>query len=122
MIFFNCVSKSYKEGKKAVDNLSLTIEDGTIFGFLGPNGAGKSTTIKMIVGLLSQDSGTISIDSTSDALQIKRNLGYVPDEPLFYERMTGMEHIDFICNVFQVSDRKQRTEELCTLFDFHALS
>ncbi|MDY0289406.1 MAG: ABC transporter ATP-binding protein [Sphaerochaeta sp.] len=123
MIEFNHVSKRYDPKKpNAVDSLSLTIESGQIFGFLGPNGAGKSTTIKMLVGMLAPDSGSILIDGKevgSDSLAIKRIIGYVGDEPLFYEKMTGLRHLNFIADIFEVSKekRKERIEEYAALFE-----
>ncbi|MDT4762893.1 ABC transporter ATP-binding protein [Sphaerochaeta sp. PS] len=123
MIEFKQVSKSYSSGKpKAVDNLNLSIASGQIFGFLGPNGAGKSTTIKMLVGLLSPDSGTITIDGKemgNESLAIKRLIGYVSDEPLFYEKMTGSRHLDFISDLFAVSSAERRAKigELALLFE-----
>jgi len=106
VIEFSKVSKSYNNGKvRAVDNLTLTVQPGEIFGFLGPNGAGKTTTIKMLVGLLPQDSGSIKvneIDTVSDPLGVKRSTGYVPDQPEVYEKLTGMEYLSFIADVFRV--------------------
>ena len=111
MIQFQNVSKSYNKGEvKAVDDLHLDVENGELFGFLGPNGAGKTTTIKMMTGLLKPDSGTIllnSLDIKRKPLQAKRIIGYVPDEPVFYEKMTGIQFLTFIADVFNVP-RKQR--------------
>ncbi|HKL59739.1 MAG TPA: ABC transporter ATP-binding protein [Sphaerochaeta sp.] len=123
MIEFKQISKRYDNKKrKAVDSLSLTIEGGQIFGFLGPNGAGKSTTIKMLVGLLAPDSGSIFVDGKEvgkDSLAIKSLIGYVSDEPLFYEKMTGIRHLNFIADIFELSleIRKERIEELASLFE-----
>lgn len=121
--------KRYGNQKKnAVDDLSLSIESGRIFGFLGPNGAGKSTTIKMLVGLLQPDQGTIQFDgknSKTDALSYKQCIGYVPDEPVFYERMTALEHLTFIADIYEVEQkmRKARIDELAkTLLLSDALS
>ena len=123
MIEFKQVSKRYDPNKpNAVDCLSFTIESGQIFGFLGPNGAGKSTTIKMLVGLLAPDSGSIFVEGKEvgkDSLVIKRMIGYVADEPLFYEKMTGSRHLAFIADIFEVPQeiRKGRIEELSSLFE-----
>ena len=99
MIEIRNVSKSYNRGTvKAVDNLDLTVNTGEIFGFLGPNGAGKTTTIKLIVGLLRPDNGTIiinGIDNQKDPLACKAMTTYVPDNPDVYERLTGMEYLNF---------------------------
>ena len=104
MIELRKVSKSYNKGTvKAVDELDLIVEPGRIFGFLGPNGAGKSTTIKMIVGLLKPDSGSIlldGMDTRTDALRCKAITAYVPDNPDVYERLTGMEYLNFIGDVY----------------------
>jgi len=90
------VSKSYAKGKvKAVDNVTLSVKPGEIFGFLGPNGAGKTTTIKMIVGLLQPDAGSISvagIDVQKEPLAAKFRFGYVADQPQVYDRLTGIEY------------------------------
>ena len=100
MIELNQVSKSYNKGKvKAVDDLNLVVNPGEIFGFLGPNGAGKTTTIKMIVGLLKPDTGTIAVnglDTQRDSLKCKAITTYVPDFPAVYERLTGLEYLNFI--------------------------
>ena len=122
MIEFRQVSKRYDPKKpNAVDALSLTIESGQIFGFLGPNGAGKSTTIKMLVGMLYPDSGSIFVEGKEvgkDSLAIKRLIAYVGDEPLFYERMTGFRHLNFIADIYEVGqqERKERIEKYASLF------
>jgi len=124
MVTFQNVSKSYVKGKKAVDGLTLDVPDGAIYGFLGPNGAGKSTTIKMMASLLLPDAGKLTIgghEAGGDALPIKAMVGYVPDEPLFYDKMTGRQHLAFICDVYRVEEREKRIGELCALLDFHAL-
>jgi ABC-2 type transport system ATP-binding protein len=100
------VSKSYNRGSvKAVDDLTLTVKPGEIFGFLGPNGAGKTTTIKMIVGLLKPDAGRISVegfDAVTDPLKTKQITTYVPDYPSIYDRLTGLEYLNFIGDVYGV--------------------
>jgi ABC-2 type transport system ATP-binding protein len=123
VIEFRRVSKSYNKGKvKAVDDLDLVIKPGEIFGFLGPNGAGKTTTIKMIVGLLKPDAGTITInglDSQKDALKCKAMTAYVPDYPAIYERLTGLEYLNFIGDVYGVAkeDRIARIEKWLEIFE-----
>ena len=87
MIEFRSITKEYKKGIKAVDNLNLTLEEGKIFGFLGPNGAGKSTTIKMLVSILPSSSGEIlynGVDVMKDPVEFDRFLAYVLDELKFY--------------------------------------
>lgn len=123
MISFSNVTKCYGKGKNpAVDHLELQVRPGEIFGFLGPNGAGKSTTIKMLVGMLRQDSGIIKVgrfDNLDSSTELKKLLGYVPDEPLFYERMTGLRHINFICDLYGIPGkaRESRTLKLAELFE-----
>ena len=99
-------SKSYKNGKKAVDNISLTVKDGEIFAFIGHNGAGKTTTIKSIVGILEFEEGDILIDGISikkDPLKCKSEIAYIPDNPDIYESLTGIQYLNFIADIFNVS-------------------
>ena len=123
MIELKHVSKSYNRGKvKAVDDLTLTVRPGEIFGFLGPNGAGKTTTIKMIVGLLRPDTGTITVeglDAERDALKCKAVTTYVPDYPNVYERLTGLEYLNFIGDVYGVSkaERLERIGKWLEIFE-----
>jgi ABC-2 type transport system ATP-binding protein len=117
------VSKSYNKGRvKAVNDLDLTVKPGEIFGFLGPNGAGKTTTLKMIVGLLRPDSGTILInglDNRTRDLDCKRLTTYVPDYPSVYERLTGLEYLNFIGDVYGVpkEDRLKRIRKWLEVFE-----
>jgi ABC-2 type transport system ATP-binding protein len=122
MITLESVSKSYNGTIKAVDNISLEIKDGEIFGFLGPNGAGKTTTIKMITGILDADSGNIginSLDIKKNALEAKKQFGFVPDDPNIFLRLKGIEYLNFIADIYDVSagDRKQRIEEYAQRFE-----
>jgi len=123
MIKLTDVSKTYSKGSKpAVKKLNLTVPDGKIFGFLGPNGAGKSTTIKMIVGILGQDSGTIEVngfDNHNNIIEIKRKIGFIPDESSFYDKMTAIRYLNFISDIFEVNeeDRKTRIEKYSKMFD-----
>lgn len=123
MIEIKNISKSYNRGNiKAVDDLNLNVQKGEIFGFLGPNGAGKTTTIKMIVGLLNPDSGSIIIkgfDNRMNPIEAKSNIGYVPDNPNLYDRLTGTEYLNFMADVYQVpSDiRKERVAYYLGMFD-----
>lgn len=124
MIELKNVSKTYSNGKvKAVDNINLTINAGEIFGFLGPNGAGKTTTIKMIVGLLTHDTGKIKVDGIDideNPIEVKKKIGYVPDNPDIYDKLTGIEYINFICDIYDISEDK-RKEKLMRLLDIFEL-
>lgn len=123
MIEFQHVSKSYAKGKvRAVDELTLTVSSGEIFGFLGPNGAGKTTTIKMVVGLLRPDTGSIKVnglDAQADALRTKAMTTYVPDYPAVYERLTGLEYLNFIGDVYGVpkAERLDRIGKWLEIFE-----
>ena len=99
-------TKSYKGGTKAVDDLSLTVEDGDIYGFIGHNGAGKTTTIKAVVGIMDFDSGEIEIDGMSireKPIECKRITAYIPDNPDLYDSMTGIQYLNFIGDIFVIS-------------------
>lgn len=122
MIELKNVSKKYKKEKKVIDNLSLKINDGEIFGFLGPNGAGKTTTIKMITGILELDEGDIFIDNKSiqkEPIEAKKLMGLVPDNPDVFLKLKGIEYLNFIADVYEVSteDRIKRIEELAEKFE-----
>jgi len=126
MIEFRGVSKSYAKGRvKAVDGLTLTVPPGEIFGFLGPNGAGKTTTIKMIVGLLRPDAGTIMVegfDVQKEPLRSKAVTTFVPDTPAVYDRLTGLEYLNFIGDVYGVPkrDRLDRISKWLEIFELAA--
>lgn len=107
--------------KKAVDNLSLHIARGEIYGFIGHNGAGKTTTLKSVVGILGFDEGRILIDGKSIAeepLACKKEIAYIPDNPDLYEYMSGIKYLNFIADVFGVpaAARKERIEKYSELF------
>jgi ABC-2 type transport system ATP-binding protein len=113
--------KRYGE-KAAVDDVSLEVHPGEIFGFLGPNGAGKTTTIKVIVGLLQPTSGTVRVgghDVQKEPLQAKASSGYVPDEPHLYPKLTGRELLRFVGDLYGVTGEQveRRIDELLRLFD-----
>lgn len=115
------LTKCYGE-KKAVDDLSLHIAPGTIYGFIGHNGAGKTTTLKSVVGILDFDEGEIRINGISikaDPIACKSVLAYIPDNPDLYEYMTGIKYLNFIADIFGVSpeDRKARIEKYADLFE-----
>lgn len=123
MIKLYNVSKTYaKSQTKAVEDLTLEIKAGEIFGFLGPNGAGKSTTIKMITGILTPDCGTIEIDGINVAekpIAAKSLIGFVPDNHETYETLKGIEYLNFIGTMYSVDTAtlKSRVEEYAKLFD-----
>ncbi|MGI6169188.1 MAG: ABC transporter ATP-binding protein [Christensenellales bacterium] len=111
MLQLKGVTKTYAKGSvKAVDDLTLNVKRGEIFGFIGPNGAGKTTTIKMIAGILSPDSGSISVagyDMEQDALMAKRNMGFVPDSHEMYDTLKGVEYINFMADMYQVPQQRR---------------
>ncbi len=116
------VSKTYGGRVKAVDNMSLTVESGCIYGFLGPNGAGKTTTIKLISGIIQPDSGTIRVDghdTRTDALGAKKSIGFVPDDPNVFLRLKGIEYLAFMADIYGVDskDRKKTINELAERFE-----
>jgi ABC-2 type transport system ATP-binding protein len=115
MLKLENISKSYNKGViKAVDNINLDIKRGEIFGFLGPNGAGKTTTIKMIVGLLKPDSGKVTVgtvDAWKEPLKAKSIISYVPDNPEIYDRLKGIEYLNFIADMYEIS-KEEREEKL----------
>lgn len=106
-------SKSYSKGKNVVENISLKVNEGEIYGFIGHNGAGKTTTIKSIVGILDFKDGDILIDNMSvkdKPLECKKVMAYIPDNPDIYESLTGIQYLNFIADVYKVS--KEQREEL----------
>ena len=124
MIEIKNVSKSYIKGKKTLDNLNLEIKNGEIFGFLGPNGAGKTTTIKIITGILNADEGDVLIDGksiTNNPLEAKKSFGFVPDNPDMFLKLKGIEYLNFMADVYEVSTekRKEKIEELTKKFEIY---
>lgn len=106
MLVIKNLTKTYKGGKRAVDDLSLTVEAGDICGFIGHNGAGKTTTIKCIVGIHDFDQGEITIDGISvkkDPIRCKSMLAYIPDNPDLYEYLTGIQYLNFMADIFGIS-------------------
>ena len=112
MLSIKNISKTYKKAStKAIDDVSIDIEDGDIYGFVGPNGAGKSTTIKCVVGLHSYDSGEIYLNGLTlkeNPIMYKNMISYVPDNPDIYEHLTGIQYLDFIANIFKMSEEKNQ--------------
>ncbi len=114
MLHINHFTKTYKEGKKAVDDLTLLVEAGDIFGFIGPNGAGKTTTIKAVVGVLDFEDGDIFINNLSiknDPIGCKKVTAYIPDNPDLYEYLTGIAYLNFIGDIFTV-EKHEREEQI----------
>lgn len=121
MVILKNVTKKFGN-KVAVDNVSLELNAGEIYGFLGPNGAGKTTTIKMIVGLLAQDSGEITvcgIDVRGNPVEAKKRLVYIPDNPDLYETMTGKQYLNFIADVYRIGSatRQERALKYADTFE-----
>ena len=115
------LTKVYGE-KKAVDDLSLEISAGEIYGFIGHNGAGKTTTLKAVVGILPFDEGEVKIDGISikeNPIACKKNIAYIPDNPDLYEFMTGIRFLNFVADIFGVSadDRAARIRKYADLFE-----
>lgn len=122
MIEIKNVSKSYDGKVKALNDISFKIDNGEIFAFIGHNGAGKTTMIKSLVGILDFDSGDILINDKSikkEPIECKREMAYVPDNPDLYENMTGLDFINFICDIYDVSleERKTNIEKYSKMFE-----
>lgn len=123
MLKLQNISKTYSKGKiKAVDNVNLEIRPGEIFGFLGPNGAGKTTTIKMIVGLLKPDEGSIFLENINvweEPLKAKSQISYVPDTPEIYDKLKGIEYLNFIADMYEIPKdiRQERMEKYLEIFN-----
>ena len=121
MLYIQHLTKCYGE-KKAVDDLSLHIAAGEIYGFIGHNGAGKTTTLKSVVGILQFDQGEITIDGHSikaEPLACKRELAYIPDNPDLYDFMTGIKYLNFVADIFGVgaAERQERIRRYAGAFE-----
>ncbi len=124
MLKIEHLTKIY-DGYKAVNDLSLHIAPGEIYGFIGHNGAGKTTTLKSVVGILQFDEGEIFINGTSvtaDPLKCKKEIAYIPDNPDIYEFMTGIKYLNFVADIFGVSasDRQEKIKKYADLFELTA--
>lgn len=122
MLKINNLSKTYKTGKRAVDNLSLEVKPGDIFGFIGHNGAGKTTTIKCVTGLLEFTDGEILINGKSiktQDIECKREMAYIPDNPDIYENMTGIQYLNFVSDIFGIpkKEREQSIKKYADAFE-----
>ena len=116
--------KRIQKNKKVINDINLEIKDGEIFGFLGPNGAGKTTTIKMITGILEIDKGDILIDGKSikkEPIEAKKQIGLVPDNPDVFLKLKGIEYLNFMADIYEVStqDRVKRIKELSEKFEIN---
>lgn len=112
----------YYGDKKAIDNINIEVKPGEIFGFIGHNGAGKTTTIKSIVGILEFEEGNVYIDGVDIKkypIEVKKKIAYIPDNPDIYENLTGIEYLNFIADIFDisVSDRKEKILKYARLFE-----
>ncbi len=121
MLKINNLTKKYGD-KKAVDNLTLHIQPGEIYGFIGHNGAGKTTTLKSVAGILQFDEGEIFIDGISiksNPVECKKNISYIPDNPDLYDFMTGIQYLNFVGDIFGVpaDERLQRIDKYAELFE-----
>ena len=123
MLTIENVSKAYaNSGVYAVENLNLAVERGEIFGFLGPNGAGKTTTIKMLTGILPFQRGRIAVagfDIKQNPIEAKRNIGYVPDSGVVYDKLSGAEYLNFMADVYAVpvAERREKIDALLATFN-----
>lgn len=123
MLKIENLTKTYGQ-KKAVDNLSLEIGNGHIYGFIGHNGAGKTTTLKSIAGIMEFDQGNIYIDNKSikeEPLACKKVMAYIPDNPDLYEYLTGIKYLNFIADVYGVS-QAERTDRIKKYGDMFELT
>lgn len=125
MLEIRNLSKTYKKANvKAIDNINISIEDGDIYGFIGPNGSGKSTTIKCIVGIHDFDEGSILLDGKSiksNSMEAKSKMAYVPDNPELYEHLSGIQYINFVCNIYNVGEeRNELIHKYAELFDIES--
>ena len=105
------LTKIYPNGKKAVSDLSITIEDGDLYGFIGKNGAGKTTTLKACLTIHDYDAGDILLNGISvkaDPIECKKQMAYVPDAPVLDSYLTGLQYLNFICDIYNVSKEKRK--------------
>ena len=121
MLKIEHLTKTYGD-KKAVDDLTLHIQPGEIYGFIGHNGAGKTTTLKSVVGILAFDGGEITVDGKSikaDPLQCKKKIAYIPDNPDLYEFMSGIQYLNFVADIFGISAqvRQERIRTYAAAFE-----
>ena len=119
MLKIEQLTKIYQKGKKAVDNVSMEIKDGEIFGFIGHNGAGKTTTLKCCVGILKFEEGEITLNGLSikkNPVEFKKQIAYIPDNPDLYEQLTGIQYLNFISDIYEIDERNERIEKYSNVF------
>lgn len=120
MIELKDITKVYGGKVKALDNISLSVPGGCIYGFLGPNGAGKTTAIKLITGIIKPDRGSVKVDGEEAmSIESKKNIGFVPDDPNVFLRLKGIEYLGFMADIYDVStsERETRIKEFAQRFD-----
>ena len=122
MLTIEHLTKCYGSDVKAVDDLSLTVMPGDIYGFIGHNGAGKTTTLRAVAGILSFDSGSIYVNGKSIAqepIACKQEMAYIPDNPDLYEHLTGIQYLNFVADIYGVSasDRDERIKKYADAFE-----
>ena len=125
MLTIKNLTKTYKGGKTAVKDLSLSVKPGDIYGFIGHNGAGKTSTIKCVVGIQDFEEGEITINGVSvkeNPMYCKKNLAYIPDNPDLYEYLTGIQYLNFVADIFRLSkkDREERIKKEAEAFEITA--
>lgn len=121
MLKIERLTKTYGE-KRAVDDLSITINSGEIYGFIGHNGAGKTTTLRSVCGIQSFDSGEITLDNLSlsaEPIKFKEQIAYIPDNPDLYEYMSGIKYLNFIADIFGISakEREEKIKKYADIFE-----
>ena len=122
MLTIEHLTKCYGSDVKAVDDLSLTVMPGDIYGFIGHNGAGKTTTLRAVAGILSFDSGMITVDGKNiakDPIACKQEMAYIPDNPDLYEHLTGIQYLNFVADIYGVSasERDERIKKYADAFE-----
>jgi len=123
MIELKDITKIYGGKVKALDNVSLTVPDGCIYGFLGPNGAGKTTAIKLITGIIKPDNGSATVNGAEAmSIESKKAIGFVPDDPNIFLRLKGIEYLSFMADMYDVSAsvREPRIKELAVRFEMES--
>ena len=124
MLEIKGLTKTYPGGKKALEDVNISIADGEIFGFIGHNGAGKTTTIKSVVGILTYDSGSIEINGMNikdKSMECKQITAYIPDNPDLYEMLTGIQYLNFISDIYKI-DKNNRVDLITKYSDMFEIT